>query len=293
MRPRSMTGFGRGEARDGDRIWTAEVRTVNHRFLDQRIVLPRSFVALEERVRKVVAAHLDRGRVEVCISLPGDAAGGPLLAVNSELAAQYHRCLRQLCDELELSSPIQLSDMLTLRDVITLQEQAPDLEREWNLIGEAVSAALAECDRMREQEGLRLKEELLGRLDTFAAIVDTIEEKIPLVLARRQQELRNRVEKLLDGMDIDPARLAQEAAIMADKSDVTEEVVRLRSHISQFRSFLERDEPVGRRLDFLLQEFLREVNTLASKISNDDIAHLGVEMKNEIEKLREQVQNIE
>jgi len=288
-----MTGVGRGEARAEGRIWTAEVRTVNHRFLDQRVVLPRSFAALEERVRKLVAAHLDRGRVEVCVSLLGEAAAGPLLAVNSELAAQYYRCLRQLCDQLELSTRIQLSDMLTLRDVITLQEQAPDLEGEWRLIGEAVAAALAECDRMREQEGMRLKEELLGRLASFAAIVDTIEEKIPRVLAQRQQELRNRVEKLLDGMDIDPMRLAQEAAIMADKSDVTEEVVRLRSHISQFRAFLDSDEPVGRRLDFLLQEFLREVNTLASKISNGDIAHLGVEMKNEIEKLREQVQNIE
>ncbi|HFQ90002.1 MAG TPA: YicC family protein [Desulfobulbus sp.] len=293
MRPRSMTGFGRGEAREEGRTWTAEVRTVNHRFLDQRIILPRSFVALEERVRKMVAAHLDRGRVEISIGLSGEASAGPLLTVNSELAAQYHRCLRQLCDELELSTRIQLADMLTLRDVITLQEQAPDLDAEWPLVGEAVSVALAECDRMREQEGQRLKEELLGRLDAFAAIVDTIEEKIPRVLARRQQELRNRVERLLDGMDIDPMRLAQEAAIMADKCDVTEEVVRLRSHISQFRSFLDSDEPVGRRLDFLLQEFLREVNTLASKISNGDIAHLGVEMKNEIEKLREQVQNIE
>ncbi len=293
MRPRSMTGFGRGEARDGSRTWTAEVRTVNHRFLDQRIVLPRSFAALEERVRKLVADHLDRGRVEVSIGLAGEAAGGPLLAVNSELAAQYHRCLRQLCDELELSTRIQLADMLTLRDIITLQEQAPDLETEWPLVSEALAAALAGCDRMREQEGQRLKEELLGRLDAFAAIVDSIEEKIPRVLVQRQQELRSRVEKLLDSMDIDPVRLAQEAAIMADKSDVTEEVVRLRSHISQFRSFLDRDEPVGRRLDFLLQEFLREVNTLASKISNGDIAHLGVEMKNEIEKLREQVQNIE
>ncbi len=293
MRPRSMTGFGRGEANEDGRTWTAEVRTVNHRFLDQRIVLPRSFAALEERVRKLVAEHLDRGRVEVTIGLNGEAAGGPLLAVNSELAAQYHRCLEQLCDELELSGRIRLADMLTLRDVITLQEQAPDLDAEWPLVRAAVTGALDGCDRMREQEGERLKEELLGRLDTFAAIVDTIEEKIPVVLAQRQQELRNRVEKLLDGMDIDPMRLAQEAAIMADKSDVTEEVVRLRSHISQFRAFLDSDEPVGRRLDFLLQEFLREVNTLASKISNGDIAHLGVEMKNEIEKLREQVQNIE
>ncbi|MCI5227196.1 MAG: DUF1732 domain-containing protein, partial [Candidatus Electrothrix sp. AX2] len=131
------------------------------------------------------------------------------------------------------------------------------------------------------------------RLDNFAALVGKIENMIQEILGQRQQELRNRIAKLLEGMDIDPMRLAQETAIMADKADVTEEVVRLASHIGQFQGFMESNEPVGRRLDFLLQEFLREVNTLASKISSSTVAHLGVEMKNEIEKLREQVQNIE
>jgi uncharacterized protein (TIGR00255 family) len=143
------------------------------------------------------------------------------------------------------------------------------------------------------QEGLTLKEDLLERLGAFGGIVDEIEENAPLVLAQRHADLKEKLNNLLDGIDIDEARLAQEAAIMADKSDITEEIVRLGSHIGQFRAFLESDEPVGRRLDFLLQEFLREVNTLASKIANATIAQLGVEMKNEIEKLREQIQNIE
>ncbi|MCI5128135.1 MAG: DUF1732 domain-containing protein, partial [Candidatus Electrothrix sp. AUS3] len=143
------------------------------------------------------------------------------------------------------------------------------------------------------REGSSLKKELLQRLDNFAALVGKIENMIQEILGQRQQELRNRIAKLLEGMDIDPMRLAQETAIMADKADVTEEVVRLASHIGQFQGFMESNEPVGRRLDFLLQEFLREVNTLASKISSSTVAHLGVEMKNEIEKLREQVQNIE
>ncbi|MCI5222148.1 MAG: DUF1732 domain-containing protein, partial [Candidatus Electrothrix sp. AR4] len=177
--------------------------------------------------------------------------------------------------------------------IITVQEQNPDIDQEWPSLEEAVHSALAECIRMREQEGSSLKDDLLNRLDNFSAIVKEIEGVIPQVLEQRQQELKKRVAKLLDGLDIDPARLAQETAIMADKADVTEEVVRLASHIAQFSCFLEHDEAVGRRLDFLLQEFLREVNTLASKISNSAIAHLGVEMKNEIEKLREQVQNIE
>jgi uncharacterized protein (TIGR00255 family) len=288
-----MTGFGRGEANEADQTWTVEIRTVNHRFLDQRVVLPRAYGALEERVKKTVAAGQDRGRVEVSLVLAGSGSGSPRLTVDMDLARQYHDCLQQLGEEFGLGGRIQLADMVIQRDIISLQEQSPDLDQEWPLVEKAVLGALAECIHMREQEGQALKEDLLDRLDHFAAVVKDIETAIPQVLQQRQEELKNRVMKMLDGMDIDPMRLAQETAIMADKADVTEEVVRLASHISQFRSFLNSDEPVGRRLDFLLQEFLREVNTLSSKISNAAIAHLGVEMKNEIEKLREQVQNIE
>lgn len=293
MRPRSMTGFGRGEATVAERSWTVEIRTVNHRFLDQRVVLPRAFSGLEERIKKVVSTRQDRGRVEITLSISGKVSGGPLLTVDMDLARQYHTCLMQLAEEFGAGPRIQLSDLVNQRDIISLQEQSPDIDDEWPLVEQAVLAALDECAAMREQEGAMLKDDLLSRLDLFAGIVQKIETNIPMVLKARQEELKVRVLKLLDGMDIDPARLAQETAVMADKADVTEEVVRLASHISQFRSFLESDEPVGRRLDFLLQEFLREVNTLSSKISNAEIAHLGVEMKNEIEKLREQVQNIE
>ena len=293
MRPRSMTGFGRGEASDADHTWTVEIRTVNHRFLDQRVILPRAYAVLEERVKKTVVAGQDRGRVEVTLTLAGSGSAVPRLTVDMDLARQYHDCLQQLGEEFGLGGRIKLADMVIQRDIISLQEQSPDLDQEWPLAQQAVLAAIAECTHMREQEGQTLKQDLLDRLDHFAAIVKNIETGIPQVLQQRQEELKNRVMKMLDGMDIDPMRLAQETAIMADKADVTEEVVRLASHISQFRFFLNSDEPVGRRLDFLLQEFLREVNTLASKISNAEIAHLGVEMKNEIEKLREQVQNIE
>jgi uncharacterized protein (TIGR00255 family) len=288
-----MTGFGRGEATEGGRTWVAEVRTVNHRFLDQRIILPRLFSALEDSVKKMVAGVLDRGRVDVTVSLQGVSCTEPQLIVNESVARQYHRCLRQLIDEYQLADEITLKDMLTLRDLISLEEQRPDMDSEWRLLSQALQAALADCDRMREQEGRALQEELLGRLAKFEAIVLQIEETLPELQRLRQLELRNRIGKLLEGVDIDPLRLAQEAAIMADKSDVTEEVIRLHSHIAQFRAFLAGSEPAGRRLDFLLQEFLREVNTLSSKINNAGIAHLGVEMKNEIEKLREQVQNLE
>ncbi|WP_417911744.1 YicC/YloC family endoribonuclease [Candidatus Electronema sp. TJ] len=291
MRPRSMTGFGRGEA--GEQSWTAEIRTVNHRFLDQRVVLPAAFSGLEERVKKIVAGQMDRGRVELCLSFRGPAAAAPLLSVDVELARQYHRCLLQLKEELGLDCQFSLNDLLAQRGIIVQQEQSLDVEQEWPLIERAVLAALADCEHMREQEGQSLKEELNTRLDAFAATVREVASAIPQIVEQRHQELQDRIRRLLAGVDIDPARLAQEAAIMADKADVTEEIVRLTSHISQFRSFLDSGEPCGRRLDFLLQEFLREVNTLASKISNAAVARLGVEMKNEIEKLREQVQNLE
>ncbi|WLE98867.1 MAG: YicC/YloC family endoribonuclease [Candidatus Electrothrix communis] len=293
MRPRSMTGFGRGESGNAERTWVVEIRTVNHRFLDQRVVLPSAFAALEEQIKKTVAGQQDRGRVDISVSLRGETSGGSQLHLDLDLARQYHACLQEMNSELELGASVQISDLLTLRNIITVQEQNPDVEEEWPLLKEALLAALADCASMREREGGSLKEELLQRLDNFAALVREIEGMVPEVLEQRQQELKNRITKLLEGVDIDPMRLAQETAIMADKADVTEEVVRLASHIDQFSGFMESDEAVGRRLDFLLQEFLREVNTLASKISNSAIAHLGVEMKNEIEKLREQVQNIE
>lgn len=293
MRPRSMTGFGRGEAAGDGRTWVAEVRTVNHRFLDQRVVLPRLFSALEEPVKKMVAAVLDRGRVDITFSLLGLSTVEPRLVVNPSVARQYHHCLQQLANDYRLDGTITLKDMLTCRDLITMEEQRPDMDAEWQLISRALAAALTDCDVMREQEGQALKTDLLDRLAKFAAIVGQIECLLPELQQQRQSDLKLRVHKLLDGLDIDPIRLAQETALMADKSDVTEEITRLGSHMAQFRAFLAGDEPVGRRLDFLMQEFLREVNTLSSKIANARIAHLGVEMKNEIEKIREQVQNIE
>lgn len=293
MRPRSMTGFGRGEIASEGRTWVAEIKTVNHRFLDQRIVLPRSLGPLEDRIRKMVAANHDRGRIEVSIQLVGDGSTGPLLSVSSELARQYYSCLMKLKSDLNISSSVELSDMLTMREIISQEEHNPDLDSEWKMICSALDVAFGECCSMREQEGRALQEDLLERVNRFSSCLGMLEESIPEIVQTRHDELRARVNRLLEGVDIDPVRLAQEAALLADKSDVTEELVRLRSHVSQFVSFLESNEPVGRRLDFLLQEFLREVNTISSKISNAEIAHVTVDLKNEVEKLREQVQNIE
>ncbi len=290
---KSMTGFGRGLASCENVSWLVEVKSVNHRFLDQRISLPANLCGLEDKVKSRVADCLHRGRVEVSVSQQSGGKGALKLAVDLDLAAQYRCCLEQVQKELSLAGDISLADIMAVRDIIYTVSEDVDIDKEWATISSALAAALLECDTMRMAEGERLRAELSTRLDNFALLVATIEKKSPDILRLRQDELAERIGRLLAGVDIDPLRLAQEAAIMADKVDITEEIVRLKSHVEQFRRFFSCVEPVGRRLDFLLQEFLREVNTLASKISNSELAHVCVEMKNEVEKLREQVQNIE
>ena len=189
-----MTGFGRGESGNAERAWIVEIRTVNHRFLDQRILLPPAFAALEERMKKLVAEQQERGRVDISASLRGETVSGSQLHCDLDLARQYHACLLEMKSEFEFEGNVQLSDMLTLRNLIAVRELSPDIEAEWLLLKEALLAALADCVSMREREGQSLKKELLQRLDKFAALVGKIEKMIPEVLARRQQELKLRTQ---------------------------------------------------------------------------------------------------
>lgn len=293
MSSKSMTGFGRGEATAGGRQWIAEIRCVNHRYLDLKIKLPKGYGGLEEKARKMVSATIQRGRVDVHLSVNGDFSDLQKIGVNSNLATTYREALTQLATTLDLHDNTTLSQLASYPDVLVLKQQDEDLDSVWPAMEQALKMALVTCDSMRSQEGEALTTDLLERLEHFSHIVHEIGESIPELLQRRQQNLEERLTKLLDNIQLDPQRLAQEVAILADKTDVTEEIVRLDSHINQFRSFLEADEATGRKLDFLLQEFLREVNTMASKINDAAIAHLSVELKGELEKMREQVQNIE
>ncbi len=292
-RPLSMTAFGRGEASGGGKSWTVELRSVNHRFCDIKIKLPRSLGAIEERVKKMVADAFSRGHIEVMVSLGGESGEQMRLSANLPLAREYYQCLLAIRDDLGLSDAPSLALMANYRDLIGATEREEDVEAVWATLRLAVGAALAEANRMRANEGASLKKELLQRLATFRATLQEIEALTPTLIAKRQATLQERLATLLHGVELDPARLAQEVAIMADKSDVTEELVRLHSHIDQFLGFMELDDQIGRRLDFLLQEFLREINTLASKINDAGLMHITVELKNEVEKLREQVQNLE
>lgn len=291
-RPLSMTGYGQGEV-VGARGWSVEVRSVNHKFLDLSIKIPRKYLGLEERIKKEISAHYSRGHVDVYVNPGTETGDGIRLAANLPLAHNYYRCLEAIREELSLPDHPTLAMIQSCKEVIVAHEEEEDLEAVWPQVSEALAQALTMAQGMREKEGEALKAELSRRLQEFAQTVEAIAGDIPAIVQRRTEKLKERLANLLQGVDLDPVRLAQEVAIMADKADVTEEVVRLRSHISQFSGFLEADEPAGRRLDFLLQEFLREINTLASKISDAPTAHLTVELKTEVEKLREQIQNIE
>lgn len=293
MSSKSMTGFGRGEAEAGGRVWTVEIRCVNHRFLDIKIKLPKGYAGLEERVRKEVSATLSRGRVDVLLSVTGDFSDLLEMRTNASLALIYRDALRNLGRAMDLADDTSLSQLASYPDVLVREQREEDLDKVWLSMEHALKEALVACDTMRSQEGDAMARDLLERLDNFSQVVQNIEAAIPELLQRREENLKERLQKLLDNVQLDPQRLAQEIAILADKTDVTEEIVRLQSHISQFRSFLEAEEATGRKIDFLLQEFLREVNTMASKINDAAIAHLTVELKSELEKMREQVQNIE
>ena len=293
MSSKSMTGFGRGEAGAGGRQWTVEIRCVNQRYLDVKIKLPKGNPGLEDQVRKTVAATLSRGRVDVLLSVSGDFSDLLEMRANTSLAAVYRDALANLATAMDLTNDITLSQLASYPDVLVREQREEDQDAVWTVMEQALKQALISCDSMRSQEGETLARDLQGRLTHFSQVVQEIEAAIPELLQRREKNLAERLQKLLDNVQLDPQRLAQEVAILADKTDVTEEIVRLQSHINQFRAFLEADEATGRKIDFLLQEFLREVNTMASKINDAAIAHLTVDLKGELEKMREQVQNIE
>lgn len=293
MTIKSMTGFGRGELENQGRIWSAEVRCVNNRYLDLKMKLPRGYASLEDSIRKQVSATHLRGRVDLYLSVSGDFSDLQQIKINRALAKGYMDALTTLAENFDLPTEITPELLASFSDVIVREQEDEDLDTISPMVKRVVETALANCDTMRTQEGEALALDLTSRLVKFSGIVDIIENNIPVMQQQRQTQMEERLQKLLGNVQLDPARLAQEVAVMADKTDVTEEIVRLRCHIDQFNLFMSENGGVGRKLDFLIQEFLREVNTLASKINDAAIAHHTVELKSELEKMREQVQNIE
>lgn len=294
---RSMTGYGAAEVEAQTGRWWVEVRSTNHRFLEVVVRLPRDLGALEERVRAAVAGRVRRGRVEVLVR--EEATGrARSVTVDTELARQYAQALETLRRELGIQDSLNLAALLALPEVVRLEEVRPDVELAWQALRPGLDQALDSLVRMREAEGAHLAEDLAARVARVEEWVEEVSrraEELPRVYAQR---LRERVAELVRALGVDrppdEARLAMEVAAFADRCDVREELVRLRSHLHQARTLLHAsDGAVGRKLEFLLQEMQREVNTVGSKAGDLDVTRAVLEMKSELEAIREQVQNVE
>lgn len=294
---RSMTGFGRASFQVGELAFDVEVRSVNHRYLDARVRLPRLLAGLEADVRGRIQQRFARGKVDLTVSTPGGAAPPSRLEIDLEVARQYLRAAAELGGERDVESEIEVGTLLALPGVASFAEPEVSAEDLHGGLSRAVDAALEALDAMRASEGAALDRDLLGRLSRVAELADSLEQRASAVQDSVRERLQRRAAQLaLETGPVDEARLRQEIVLAADRMDVTEEIVRLRSHVEQFRKIVgggDTGNPVGRRLDFLLQEFGREANTIGSKGSDAPIAHEVVELKTEIERLREQVQNVE
>lgn len=292
---RSMTGYGRAEATGARTILTVECRSVNHRHLDVSLKLPRVLTAFDADARRLIQAAVQRGRVDVSASVT-TAEGTVLnpLTVNVAQAREYAEAARKLADVLDLGDGPSLGWVMGQPGVLTREEQAPlSAEEAWPLLEKALADALAFMVERRETEGAALARELTGLQATLAEYVDTMARRAPAAVERRAARLRERMQAMLGDVPVDAARLAAEVAVWADRTDVSEELARLRAHLTQLGVLLAGHEPVGRTLDFLIQEINREVNTVGSKADDLEISQTVIAAKATLEKMREQVQNIE
>jgi uncharacterized protein (TIGR00255 family) len=291
---KSMTAYAGVEKTDGNRIVSAEMRSFNGRFLDILLRIPQNLQPLEERIKKRIAEKTSRGRIELKLQIQSSAETTCVFDVDSARAEGYFNALTRLKEQFGFDTAITLEHLSHLTGVIKLSENQTDTEDFWPLIQGCLDEALKALENMRRSEGTFIAEDFEKRLTEIESSVDRIESASEGLLAHYQERLKTRIAALTQGTaEIDPVRIAQEAAFLADRSDISEEIVRIRSHVRQFRTMMASDEPAGRKLNFLLQEFNREFNTLGAKTGSTEVSHWVVEIKSEIEKLREQVQNVE
>ncbi|MDA0748843.1 MAG: YicC family protein [bacterium] len=288
----SMTGFGRAEIEQNGYRASVEVKSVNGRYGDVSVHLPRSVAELEPRIKELVLQTVSRGHVSVSVGLKGEAADRGIPVLNEDVLNAYRRGLDTLCAELRSNESLNPAQVAMLPGMFEFEAQVPDLDAVWAAVEPACQTAVAGCQAMRLDEGKKLVREMVGRIEALDVLVEKVESRAPERVQAVQQRLQEKLQELV-GSQMDETRLVMEVALLAERYDITEETVRFRSHTTQFFQTVDSGEAVGRRLNFLLQEMLREVNTIGSKANDAAIAHLAVEMKEEIEKLKEQVQNIE
>ena len=290
---RSMTGYGRSQQTLDGREILVEIKSVNHRYFEFSARVPRAYGYLEEKLKSFLQGKVSRGKIEMGVTIYNIEGKDALIEVNSSIAKGYVDALRKANESLELKDDITLSNLIRLPDIFNVIKNTEDEEVIWNDVKIAAEEALNNFVSMRETEGLKMREDVEQRLDYIEKLVGKVEERSPMVTEAYRERLYNKLAEILNDKKIDEQRILTEAAIFSEKTAVDEETVRLKSHINQFRNLLEINEPVGRKLDFLIQEFNRESNTIGSKAQDVEITKIVVELKSEIEKIREQIQNIE
>ncbi len=291
---KSMTGFGRADKQNGSYQCKAEIRSVNNRFIDINARLPKAFLELERPLKKLIKARSARGSFHLTLSLEqnGEDAADQVLKPNLHLAAQYARAFAEIRQALGLNSELDINTLASLRDVVKAEPLALDSATE-ELALKTAAEALDGLEQMRIEEGENLQADITGRIDVIHKHTEEIRGRQGAVTLEYKDRLKERIRLLTEGIELDPARLAQEVALLADRADVTEEIIRLDSHLKQFRQLLGESEPVGRKLEFITQEINREVNTIGSKTVDAIVSGAVIEIKSELEKIREQLQNIE
>ncbi len=289
----SMTGYGRSEVCNERLHLTVEARSVNHRYLDVSLRYPRPYAPLETRMKRLVGAHFARGRIEIKFVEQRSDGGRWTLALDHTLAQEYYDAIQALQERLALSGNIDLNTILNLREIFSVEEAPGDIEEAWELIAQGLEETLQSLKHMRLQEGAFLCNDLQTRMQTIAHYIDDIRQRVPHVVIVYRQRLDQRVKELFEKFELDADRLSQEAVLFAERSDVTEELTRLESHMQAFDRLLTSPEAIGRKIEFLVQEMHREINTIASKSNDADISQRVVDVKSEFERIREQIQNVE
>ena len=290
---KSMTGYGRAVGQSGKLQITIELRSVNNRFLDCSVKLPRAYAAAEERLKKTVQSAISRGKLDVFVTVDASQADDVELCVNEALAEAYVKAIRETAARFGLPDDSTATSIVRMPDVLSVKKREADLEALTADMDAILREAIADFDAMRRREGEKLERDVLSRVEEIERLTGVVEARSPQTVAEYRERLLLRMNEVLQGAGVDENRILTEAAIFADRTAVAEETVRLRSHIAQFREIAASGEPVGRKLDFLIQEFNREANTIGSKANDAELARTVVDMKAEIEKIREQIQNIE
>ena len=290
---KSMTGFGRCEVQKDSRKFTVELKSVNHRYLDVNIRMPKKLNFFETAIRTLLKSYANRGKVDIFITYEDLSQTQVSVKYNAALAAEYMKYLKQMEEEFGLENDVRVSTLSRYPEVFTMEEQSEDEEELWNGLKEALEGAFTQFVETRKTEGENLKKDIISKLDLLSEQIGFIEERSPQIVAEYRAKLEDKMKELLADTQIEESRIASEVILFADKICTDEEVVRLKSHISHMRNTLEEKDEIGRKLDFIAQEMNREANTILSKANDIEVSDRAISLKTEIEKIREQIQNIE